>query len=287
MTFVVTEKPSGSTASSIDDSGKTGERTLQRVFQVTGPVTANDIEFELAPGVPRKGQAYGSFLSLWCRNVSVSRVSPILAEVTASYKGNAGTDESEDNPLLQPADISFSTLTSEEAIDEDINGDPVATVNGEPLSGLTMPISDLACTITRNLPSFSPSSIYTYMNKVNSDTFFGFPAGTLRIADINARSVFSNDFGYWVVSVTFHARKPWRTTDAKAWWKRVRHEGFYIDDGSGNIIRAVDAEGQPVTSPVPIQLGANEGEEETDKSVAHWKEFEVFNTTAFSGLNLL
>lgn len=288
MSFTVTERPDGSTNRSIEDSGKSGQRTLQRVFDVIGPATADEIEYELAFGVPRVGDPYGAYLSLWCRSVNTQRVSPILCRVTASYKGNSGTEEQEDNPLLQPADISFSTLTSEEAIDEDINGNPIATVNGEPLSGLTMPISDLACTITRNLAAFNPSSIYLYTNKTNSSSFLGFPSGTLRIADIQARSVFSDSFAYWVVSVTIHARKPLRTTDDRAWWKRLRHEGFYIDDGSGNIIRAVDADGQPVTSPVPIILdGVNDGEEETDKSVAYWAEFQVFDEIDFNSLGIL
>lgn len=295
MSYEVTErKLDDAMQSSISDSGRTGERTITRVFDVTGPVSARTGEYELAFGVPRRGEVHPQFLFCWCRQVSSRRVSPILTEVTCTYKGSAGEDEAANNPLLQPAEIRFGTITSEEAIDEDVNGNPISTFNGEPIMGVTKPFSDLSIQIKKNIAAFAPLSFYGYIDRVNSDTFLTMPAGTLRIASIAADPVYTEDFAYWTVTVGIQARKPIRSTVDRAWWKRLRHEGYYVidPDNTDQLVHAAK-EGQNVRSPVPIKYNpddlsdADNGKEETDTEVGHWIEFEIFEQVSFSSMGII
>lgn len=285
MTFDVQESWDGQTLStSLEASGLRGSATKNRAFTVVASQAgATTLQVVGAPGIPRLRDPYPSNFFLRCRGHTVTQRGPLLFDVIAMYQSNTPDPNNADNPLLLPAEIEFEDISSEEETDEDIDGNPIATVNGEPLSGVTMPLTDIGWTVTRNLPTFNGFAVGAYTNKVNSAPFLGWPAGTVRIAGIRARTVYTEDFEYMTVSVRFHGRIALRTTNDKAWYRRVRHEGFYVKVGS-DIVRAVDANNEPVTSPVPIKL---DGTEEADKSVAYWREFQVMGLVDFNQMNLL
>jgi len=185
--------------------------------------------------------------------------------VTADYASppyKEGDENSTQTPLSQPTIISYFTITSEEPIEDDIDGQPIATANGEPFEGITRPISGSGVRLQKNFATFDPASFYLFIDCVNSDTFLGFPPGTLRIANISSDEQFytdddGNEVPYWSVSVEIHARKPYRVEPSEAWYKRVKHEGYlvrYQDPfGSGTLMdptRAVDENGLPAAKPV-------------------------------------
>lgn len=287
MSFSVVEQYQGANLTSqLDDNGITGNASVTRVFNVVPDTPTFDVlDVSAATGIPRNGDIHPSNFALVCRSKNVRQVHPGYFEVECTYtaKTSEPEDEAAGNPLEEPAVIEVSAITSEEPIDEDVNGDPIATVNGEPIVGLTMAVTDMAVKVTRNLPTFNIWSIAAYTNKVNSTTFLGSPAGTVRIMDIQASSELSDEFEYWKVSVTFHIRRGLRTTDAKAWYKRVKHEGYYVKVGS-DVKRATDSDGNPVVSPVPLK---SDGTEETDKSLASFLEFQVYESVDFNAMNLL
>jgi hypothetical protein len=182
-------------------------------------------------------------------------------EVAVSYESppykEPDENGQEQGPLAQPTQINYFSITSEEAIEDDITGKPIVTKNGEPIEGLTRPISDLGIRLQKNFASFDPATFYLYSDCVNSDTFLGFPPGTLRIASIQADEQFytdeeGNEIIYFSIQVEIHARKPYQVPAAKSWYKRVRHEGYYIKESnsSNKSVRALDNEGMPVSKPV-------------------------------------
>jgi hypothetical protein len=216
---------------------------------------------KFSPLIPADKSPHPYFHGLRCNNVSVQRRGALHFEVAVSYESppykEPDENGQEQGPLAQPTQINYFSITSEEAIEDDITGKPIVTKNGEPIEGLTRPISDLGIRLQKNFASFDPATFYLYSDCVNSDTFLGFPPGTLRIASIQADEQFytdeeGNEIIYFSIQVEIHARKPYQVPAAKSWYKRVRHEGYYIKESnsSNKSVRALDNEGMPVSKPV-------------------------------------
>lgn len=264
----------------IDDRGRLSA-TAVRVFNVflDGKNPAdNDITVKLDPRLPVEKSRHPLWPLLFCKTVQMSRKGPLHYEVTASYISPAYRDAT--NPTLQPTEIDTFTITNDEPIDEDIDGKPIATVNGERIYGVSRPISDLGIRLNKKFRFFDPATFYTYIDCVNADTFIGFQPGLLRIVNISASNEWVDEVPYANVTVEIHARKPYRTTPAKAWYKRVRHEGFYVKKNN-RIQRAKDGAGKERVEPV--MLGPD-GTEKADQTQADWLEFQVFSLISFSSM---
>jgi hypothetical protein len=272
---------------SVDDKGWTTATAQIKWNAFVSTPSDTELTVRLDPRCPRERLRHPLFGGLYCNGVDVSRRGPVHFEVTADftspqYKEANGEQQ---GPLAQPTQVSFFTITSEEEIDEDFSGYPIVTACGEPVMGITRPISDLGVRLQKNFASFDPASFYTFIDCVNSDTFIGFSPGVLRIASISADEQFftdsnGNSIPFWSVQVEIHARKPYRTTAAKSWWKRYRHEGFYIKSGN-KIVRATDDNKEPVSQPV--QLAAN-GTKLSDQTQSTWVERQVFAPVNFASM---
>jgi len=277
----------GSTQAATDG---TGSSSASRKFTVTVnnlPTADSSLTVLGHPSVPKVNSSHPTHLYFRCEGVDATRVSPILFEVVASY--STETADPEDNPLNEPPDITFSSTSVDGPVDEDIDGDPIQTINGEPIHGVTMPFADMEANITKNILTFNPVSIYVYTNAVNSTTFMGFPPGVVRCSKVSAKQVITEQLSYWTVSVTVQFRKPVNTTDEKSWWKRVRHEGLKVkvvdpDSGLDTYPPVLDENGKEITKPVMIKL--SDGTAETDKDVGHWIEFEVHRQQDLNGMGL-
>lgn len=283
-----------STGVSIEDNGVKGTSDVTRTFSVVADSAGKStLDALRAPGLPRANDAHPQQFGLRARTFDCQQVSPIEFRVTVGYSmPSADPNDPTQNPLDQPASVTFGAVTQEVEIDEDVNGDPIQTVNGEPIAGVTRPFTDLSITVRRNLPTFDPASISTYMNKVNSATWYGLPAGTVRIMDIQASNVFSNDLEYWDVSITFQVRRgAGSVTDSRAWWYRTAHQGYKVWDGSA-LVNATESDGTTVAQPVMIQTVADDGVSigqgaQVAAGVGRYIEFQVLETIDFNNLNLL
>lgn len=238
------------------------------------------------PSIPRTGQslALGSFV--FAKSVTPNQVSPIYWLVDVEWGGDVGPrGELADSPLNKPPEISWGDAESDEEIDQDFDGNPIVTVNNEPIYGVTTKIADDVVTIKRNFAFFDPRVRRAYRRAVNSDTFMDWPPGTAKITQLTGRNVAPTEEtpGYWEVTSQIQFREPYNTTPEKAWYARVRHEGFYIKQGS-SIILAEDDRKQPVTKPVLLKA---DGTRETDSTAAHWLEFKRYGTLPFNSLGLV
>jgi hypothetical protein len=247
--------------------------------------------------VPADKSPHPYFHGLRCNNVSVQRRGALHFEVSVSYESppykEPDENGQEQGPLAQPTQINYFSITSEEAIEDDRTGKPIVTKNGEPIEGLTRPISDLGIRLQKNFASFDPATFYLYSDCVNSDTFLGFPPGTLRIASIQADEQFytdeeGNEIVYFNIQVEIHARKPYQVPAAKSWYKRVRHEGYYVkESGSTNrAVRAIDKEGMPVSKPVLLDEEGFQLPIPADalSLTANYLLFEVFEQISFASM---
>jgi len=266
--------------------GRTRTITMQRGFTVT--LAASDAleVVYTASGLPLVGDLYPGAAFVFCDSLQPQRVSPIMAMVVATYKGEVGPGGIGSSPLDIPYSIVWRGATTDEAIDEDWNGKPIVTANNEPIEGLTERLTDDVVTIQKAYLTVNRYALSAYRRAVNSDTFLGWPPGTARIVDDQAEAQFTGGvITHWIVTVSIQFRVPYRTTAARAWWKRVRHEGYLVRDAAGEPPHiAWDGNKTPVTRKVLLKV---DGTEETNPDNAYWKEFQTLGSLPFNALGLI
>jgi hypothetical protein len=283
-TYDVDEVFSQNLSSSIDDEGIITE-SINRNFNILLSDGLNDNVYTVRANslIPRKNDPHPNNFNLRVTNVDVSRVSLLIYECAVTYDSPPRPESSEEEtlPFEWAAQVEWRAVSSDEAVDEDISGAAIVTAGTyEPIEGVTMPIADLAVSITKNMPTFNPLLISEYTNAVNSDTFLGFAAGLARVMDISARTAVKEDIPYIEVNAVIQFRKPIRTTAAKAWYVRTLNKGFYEVKG-GRIVRARDDENEFVSAPILLDAAG------ARTTTAHFLEFEVMESKPFSALGLL
>lgn len=252
-------------------------------YSVLCEVGDNEATILSHPDVPKHGQQHPSGLPAYVTSVEPQAVSPILWHVSVGYEGSAAELDMPDENV----EVEWSDVTTTERIDRDYNGDAIVTVNGEPVEGLSMDVADQVVVIRRRFNSINTYSIAAYRRSTNSDTFLGWPPGTARLVGFSAKNQFKQGAlnERWDVTARIQFREPYaNTTAAEAWYLRWRHEGFYIDDGSGNIIRAPDDNNEPSVKPVLLKT---DGTKETDPAAAVFYHTQVYGSLPYASLGLL
>jgi hypothetical protein len=215
----------------------------------------------------------------------------VFSIVPVIWRGEVGTGSSggtPGSPITQDPELVWSNTTTTEAIDEDINGNAIVTVNNEPIYGATRLVPDLVLNVSRNYLLFSPWLTWNYLESTNSDSFVNFPPGVAKFMSFNARQTVSNGLTYWRVNATIQFRYPYRTTPARAWWARVRHEGFKRKDDDGSIVEATDEHQQPVSKPVMLDENGREIEKVGGVfQPVHWLEFQIYRPLPYNALGLV
>lgn len=238
----------------------------------------------------REGGSWPLNPSIKVDGIDCDKTAPIFYTLKVKYKSlpfrtDDGGEEPTD-PELQPPDISFDTVSSEEEIDTDVNGDPIENACREPYTGVKRQVSDLQISIGKTFLIFDPATFYGYFDSVNSDTFMNFPPGVCLVRTIRAAPLILNEYLYWKINVVIQVRKPFGDTPTeKAWYERRKHEGFYCftNESPDKPVRRKDANGHDCTIPLPLTevgFAASVGEE------GSWKYFQKYLTVAFSGMNM-
>ncbi len=114
---------------------------------------------------------------------------------------------------------------------------------------------------------------------------------------LSASNVVTPQLAYWEVTGQIRFRYPYRTTNERAWYRRVRHQGFYkkieIDDPANpgekkNIIVRALKGGEPTNRPVLLDANGFEIPQTEGQQVqAHWLEFKIYNPLPYGALGLL
>lgn len=301
MAFVdIRETGKSGLNSSRDDKQKLSV-TLYRTFDLLSdaPTTDSDVSARNAlqfNGLTTTGErifegaAHPENYYFRCSDISIERIGPISYTAKAGYKSPASRNPSDVNqdPVLEVPDVKWSTVTTDEAIDEDVNGDAIATATGELYQGITKSVSDLIVTISKNYAIFNPVTFYAFYNTVNAGIFMGFPAGTAKVMNLEASPVIEDDYLYSRVTVQIQFRKPYRVPDAQAWYKRMRHEGHYCFSPDPKAvdkkIRCSDANGDDSAQPEPLNEAGFQIKSTTEDHV--WNTFEVYEESDFDAMNL-
>jgi hypothetical protein len=290
MTIISVDKMWSRTSSDANytDNFRRLDIGFEEAYQVLHDPNEPAINIYQAPGIPAAGSSYPGFPFVVAETATIETVSPIFSIVGVRYKGEVGPGgPTAPSPLLAPPKIDWDDVETEEEVEEDWNGNPIRTVNGEQYKGLRRPFADQIVTIRRNFQIFNPYIQARYRQAVNSDLFLGWPPGTARLTKFSASNVIDATLGYWEVTASIQFRYPYKTTPAKAWYKRVIHEGLLERVGTAPNERfrtAQDGDGKDVTRPV--LLDAN-GRRVPAGGNAHWLEFQIFDNLPFNALGLL
>jgi len=247
-------------------------------YQVTCTADTTFFEVQQATGVPQNGDQHSSGEAVFVTASNPTRISPIFWQVIIGYEG--------ESPDPDAVEVEWSDVTSTEPIDRDYSGKAILTVNGEQVDGLTMEVPDQIAVITKKYRTIDLPSVAAYRNATNSDTFLGWPPGTARLIGFSARNryKYNQPQEQWTVTARIQFRKGLAgATDAQAWYKRWRHEGFYVKSGS-IVVRALDDNGQETVKPVLLK---SDGTQETDPAAALFYYTQVYGSLPYSGLGLL
>jgi hypothetical protein len=291
MTILNVEQAWSRTNGSVTSSnnGKTLSAKFSDGWQVMHTKDTTEADILLATGLPKiYDYKAGTFVP--CTGLSIEQRGLIYSLVKVDYDKTIQIDPSNPNvnwsqsPLNAPPEIEWSDETSTENIDQDADGNPITTVNGEAINGVTIELPDPVLTVTRNFATWNPHIIHQYRMSTNSDTFQSFAPGTARLVSAPAKLVIDQQFGsYWRVTARIRFRYPYNTTAAQAWYARVRHEGFRVKEGT-DIKHATDDEGNKVVTPVLLKT---DGTIETDKDNAVWLTFKRYFPLPYSNLGFL
>ncbi len=290
-TYDVKRSIEGDIKSTLDDDGFI-ERTATDTYTILLDVGTDDDQVTVkanATDLPQEGfDSHPKDAFLRCVDVSVRKISVLLYEATVSYVSPKfqWDEDSEDTPVNElAAKIDFSSVTSQTQIDEDVDGNAMQMTSGEPFN-VSKPISDLQVTIQKNFLTFNPTTFNDYINTVNADTFLGFAPGTARVVDIAASIAVRDSQPYWAVTVRIVFRRPYKTTESKAWYRRILNRGFYAYETAGDAKPRKIADVEGIGFGKPRNL-AEDGTELAAGEDPYWLEFEIFETSSFNSMGLL
>ena len=247
-------------------------------YQVLTDPGTNELEVVNGPGIPAFGQQHPTLLDAFVDRANATPVSPIFWVVEIGYRGV---------PITSPSvEVEWTDATTTEPIDRDWNGAAICTANNEQVDGLSVDINDPIVIIRRRFTTLDTFAIRQFRRATNSDTFMGWPPGTARLVGFSAKNNFKFNAPNeaWEVTARVQFREPFAgTTAAQAWYKRWRHEGLLIRDGS-SIRRATDSFGQEETKPVLLKA---DGTRETDPDAAVFIHTQVYGSLPYSSLGLI
>lgn len=148
-----------------------------------------------------------------------------------------------DCPWLQPAKYNWSVNKMQENYDQDYDGNNVLNSSGD---GFQNPLirdrGGITLVCTQNEQTFSGSTALSVCNCINSNSFLGAAARTLKV-NIGASNTWDQLWGnYWTVSYTFEY-------NPRTWDATVLDCGFYVLS-SGKKVLALDDHNMPVNSPI-------------------------------------
>lgn len=280
-------------ATSVDERGRitaTASREFTAICEA--PHFDNIRAVKQYGGCPREKSGHPYDSALRCVNLRVgSGKGHLDFVVKADYRSLPYSDADDQNPLNQPTVVTYGSVTSEEAIDEDWNGAPIATKVGERFQNVTRQFTDQTIQLKKNFADYDPSAFDMFRDAVNSDSFLTFAPGRLKVMSIGADEQFYEGVPFWSVTVNLQDRKPYRLTNYKAWWKRIRHEGFYqaVPDRAANgaPARCLDNFTRPTTTPQPLDANGVQivlRPDNTPSSNITWLEFQLYPYVSFAAM---
>ena len=241
-----------------------GEYT--RKFRViVGNHLDNAVTILAYAGIPRIGDMYATMggdvdPAAVCKEVRAAQDDDAwkIWEVEAKF-GKATEDTQSQtpqqiqNPLKRPADIGWGFSRHSRSLFRDVDNKPVLNSAGDffdppPEIDDSRPV----LTISRNEGGFDASRAIEYQDAVNSDSFFGFSPGQVKVASISSQRQIENNIVFWKTTYEFEMRQDkWVPLEILDVGKRATGRvPICMKTSGGDIMQGVH-----VTEPVPLREG--------------------------------
>jgi len=167
------------------------------------------------------------------------------------YDVNTAGGGKEQNPLLMPIEVSWSLRDHEAVLDVDTEGTAVLNTAGDPFDPpLVVDDPRLVMTVVRNEANFTLAYVLQYRNAINSDQFGGFDPLYCKVLNIQARSQFHQDIGwYYQVTYEFEFLSPKVNDDGQGYRKQVLSQGMRAI-GNDSKPYHITLNGVPINSPM-------------------------------------
>ncbi len=135
-------------------------------------------------------------------------------------------ESQEDCPWLQPASIKWSFDKTQVAVEKDIDGEIIKNSAGQFFSPpLTRLIVIPRLFVQQAELYFLPATAYAYINKINSNYFYGCEAETMKCENIGGDRAWDQEWGYyWNTSYEFSIK-----------FTEEKWESWLIDKGTMEI----------------------------------------------------
>lgn len=287
-----TQMWSKNTTNSVSNDFKDFAYTAGQGWQVVHDPTDTREQIEDALNLPKVGDLLPGTETVRCSSVVGNQVGPVLTIFDVKYAGVVGEGGSSLGPTSNFLQYEWGKVDASEPADEDINGEPIVTVNNESIEGIVRPLSDLVLKIDQTYDFIDVPATQAYLQSVSSDVFPPASAGIgttqpgqARMTEFSAKQATGvvgvpGSAQYFNVHAEIQFRLPYNTTAAKAWHARTLHKGFKVIVG-GRIVDARD--GDQNTTGRPVLLKAD-GTQEKVKANANWLEFPMLNPLPYNAL---
>ncbi len=214
---------------------------------------------------------------MYVNSKSAEQISPDVVKVTVNYTRAQ-------DPLAMDPQFSWTSLSSSENIDSDIDGKPIINSAGETF---TDPIQedyyDLVLTYSDNQLSFDPVAARAYQGTINSDTFLNFPVKTVRCTKYTATRQRIADTYYWQRDLEFVMRYDPNNALANGWVRRLMDKGYnkLTTGGVREVIK--DTNGDAMSEPTLLN---GEGGVLTDTANPVFLNYNTKAAKSFAALNV-
>lgn len=263
---------------------------------------------------PKIGDNYPGDDDTYCSNVSINpeQNDPQTWKVVCEYTSNpdSGTSASTDSGAAAPPQVSTQQQGQEPA---DRQADPLLRQPDVKISFVQYPkIVDLTnsagdpfyppitvekyrpvVSIGCNASAINAYTLATYIGRVNSATVnfvtstgmtLNFAANSARIKGIATEPILEGAVKYWRLTYELEISTEMNGNTFVGWDLRIRDQGFRIRKANGDMVQALDGNGNPVT--VPVDLNGNGGKNAAN-AAAVYRQFasdDVYKTIDFATL---
>jgi hypothetical protein len=268
------------------DANQKGERTYTRTFAVVMTGRDDDPNKVRLP-LPAPGDVYvGSDGTVDARSYVQSvrlrqnAEDPWLWQAEVSY-GPQSTDAAQatNDPLAQPAQVSFSSKLVNVVMTKDADGKTVENSAGDPFDPpLEMEEVRIVVKVRKNLASFDPSQIARFAGAVNEEEFLGAAQGTLKCTAVSGDPKTERGQTYYEAQVEFEFK-------ATGWESEVLDAGFRELDEIDQWVNVIDKRtGTFAAKPVPLD---GEGHELAADAEPVFLKFQPHQSIDFNQMGIL
>jgi hypothetical protein len=155
------------------------------------------------------------------------------------------------NPLAMPIEVSWGLRDHELVLERDTDGKAVLNTAGDPFDPPIM-IDEprMEMTVVRNEPTTTLAWFLTYRNAINSDQFAGFDPFYSKVMNIQAKSQWHQDIGWYSqTTYVFEFLSPKVDDGGKGYRKSILNQGMR-SIGTGGKIQHILLRGVPVNTPM-------------------------------------